>query len=72
MPKREAEFFEVLIGQKAQDGNINIVISKTLGILGHTELFEPIGNLLHRGPPTCGSDLTEFSTTAREFAPISR
>ena len=30
--------------------NINPVLSKTLRVLGHTELFEPVRNLLHRGP----------------------
>src|SRR5215468_9725803 len=28
----------------------NPVFSKTLRVLGHAELFEPVGNLLHRGP----------------------
>src|SRR5262249_15804748 len=26
------------------------VLGKALGVLGHAELFEPVGNLLHRGP----------------------
>jgi hypothetical protein len=47
MPKREAKLFEVLIGQMAEDGNINIVFGKTLNVLGHAELFEPICNFLH-------------------------
>jgi hypothetical protein len=47
MPKRDAKLFEVLIGQMAEDGNINIVFGKTLNVRGHAELFEPICNVLH-------------------------
>jgi hypothetical protein len=39
MPKRDAKLFEVLIGQMAEDGNINIVFGKTLNVLGHAELL---------------------------------
>ena len=46
----DAKLFQVLIGQFAKDREINAVFSKTLGVLGHAELFEPVGNLLHRGP----------------------
>ena len=52
MPERcHANLFEVLIGQVAQNREINIVLSKALNMLGHTELFEPVRNLLHRNPP---------------------
>ena len=30
--------------------DLNAVFSKALGVLGHAELFEPVRNLLHRGP----------------------
>jgi hypothetical protein len=36
------EFFEVLIGQVTQDREIDIVLGKALGVLGHAELFEPV------------------------------
>ena len=52
MPERcHANLFEVLIGQVAQNSEINMVFSKALNMLGHTELFEPVRNLLHRNPP---------------------
>src|SRR6516165_7666548 len=51
MPERHnANLFEVLISQVAQNGKINIVLGKALNVLLHTELFEPVRNLLHRGP----------------------
>jgi len=45
-PKQDADIFEVLISQMGERRNINPVFSKTLGILGHAELFEPVSNLL--------------------------
>ena len=50
MPKEDAKIFEVLISQIAEDRNIDVVLDKALRVLGHAELFEPICNLLHRGP----------------------
>jgi hypothetical protein len=44
-----ANFFEVLIGQVAEDGEIDIVLSKVVSVLGHADLLKPIRNLLHRG-----------------------
>ena len=66
MPERDAKLFEVLIGQVAKDGDVDVVFSKTLHVLGHAELFEPVRNLLHRGPsrgPTApaGPGQREFS-----------
>ncbi len=46
--RRDADLFEVLISQVAKNFEINIVLGKTLGVLGHAELWEPIRNLLHR------------------------
>jgi hypothetical protein len=37
-----------LIGQTAEYRDIDIVLGKALGMLGHAELFEPVRNLLHR------------------------
>ena len=49
--RRDANLFEVLIGQVIQNSEINIVLGKALGVLVHAELFEPVCNLLHRHPP---------------------
>ena len=48
--RRNADLFEVLIGQVAEDREIDIVLGKALGVLGHAELFEPVRDLLHRDP----------------------
>ena len=40
----------MLIRQVGKDREINAIFGKTLRILGHAELFEPIRNLLHGGP----------------------
>jgi hypothetical protein len=45
-----AEVFQVLIGQLAEDCEINVVFDKARRVLGHAELFEPVRNLLHRRP----------------------
>jgi hypothetical protein len=55
MPEQDADVLEVLIGQMGNCRDINPVFSKTLGVLGHAEPFEPVCNLLHSRPPT---DLT--------------
>ena len=52
MPERDTKLFEVLIGQVAKDGGVDVALGKALRVLGHAELFEPIRNLLHRRPPT--------------------
>src|SRR6185369_5209627 len=48
MAERNAKVFEMLIGQVRENGHINVVLGKSLRVLGHAELFEPVGNLLHR------------------------
>ena len=54
MAKRgNADLFEVLIGQLGQKGEIDIVLGKTLRVLGHAKLFEPIRDLLHQLPMAC-------------------
>ena len=49
MPKRDANVLEVLIGQMGEYGEIDLVLSKALAVLGHAELFEPVPDLLHCG-----------------------
>jgi hypothetical protein len=39
-----------LVCQIRQDGKIDIILSKALSVLRETERFEPVRNLLHRGP----------------------
>ena len=43
---------EVLISQMAQYRDINSVLGKALGVLGHAKFFEPVCNLLHCGAPS--------------------
>jgi hypothetical protein len=50
MTKRgNPKFFQVLVRQIRQDARIDVILSKALSVLPETELFEPVGNLLHRG-----------------------
>ena len=49
--ERNAKVFEMLVGQVGENGHINVVLGEPLRVLGHAELFEPVGNLLHRSPP---------------------
>ena len=50
VPKRQPEVSEMLIGQVGKDREINAVFGKPVQVLGHAEFFQPVGNLLHRGP----------------------
>ena len=50
MPERDTKLFKVLIGQVAKNGDIDVALGKALRVLGHAERFEPVHNLLHRGP----------------------
>jgi hypothetical protein len=43
---------EVLISQMAQYRDINSVLGKALGVLGHAKFFEPVCNLLYCGAPS--------------------
>jgi hypothetical protein len=38
---RDTEVFEVLLGQVGENRNIDAVLNKAVGVLGHAELFEP-------------------------------
>ena len=51
VPEQNADVLQVLIGQMSEYREINSVLSKTLSVLGHAELFEPVCNLLHRRRP---------------------
>jgi hypothetical protein len=44
----------------AQYRDINFVLGKDLGVLGHAELFEPNRNLRHRGPFPRADDRASF------------
>jgi hypothetical protein len=48
-PSETPKLFEVLIGQVAKDGGVDVALDKALRVLGHAELFEPVLNLPHRG-----------------------
>ena len=50
MPKQDANIFEILISQMGERRDIYSVLGKASRVLGHAELFEPVRNLLHRGP----------------------
>jgi hypothetical protein len=51
MPERDAKLFEVLIGQVAKDGDVDVVFSKTLRVLGHAERGQPLRGRGHHLPP---------------------
>src|SRR5215475_493574 len=40
----------MLVGQVGENGHINVVLGEPLRVLGHAELFEPVGDLLHCEP----------------------
>jgi len=70
MPEQHADVLKVLIGQMAKCCETNPVFSKTLRVLGHAELFEPVGSLLHRGPlGTLHSPLWTDRTESLPHAP---
>ncbi len=50
--EQDADLLKVLVGQVAKDRDIDSVLGKTLGVLGHAEVFEPVRNLLHCGAPS--------------------
>jgi hypothetical protein len=49
MAEQDADLLKVLVGQVSKDGDIDSILGKALGVLGHAELFEPLRNLLHCG-----------------------
>jgi hypothetical protein len=46
--RRDTNLFEILIGQVAKNGEVNVIIGKTLRVLGHPEVLEPIRNVHRR------------------------
>jgi hypothetical protein len=50
----------MLIGQVGENGNIDPVLDKTVGVLGQAKLFEPVGNLLHPGHQKSRRGLVDF------------
>jgi hypothetical protein len=56
--RRNTDLFEVLIGQVWQDREIDMVLSKAVGILGQTKLLEPVRDVLHSNPPQIYPGLT--------------
>ena len=46
----DAELLQIGIGQLDQHAEIDVVLGKALGVLGHPELFEPVLYLLHHHP----------------------
>jgi hypothetical protein len=50
MAEQDAEFLKILIRQIGENAEVDPVLGKTLSVLPKSELFEPVRNLLHRGP----------------------
>src|SRR5215469_5950656 len=50
MTERNIDVLEVLIGQIREYRNIDFAIGKAFHVLGHTEVLEPVLNVLHRAP----------------------
>src|SRR5258708_1334098 len=50
MAERDTDFFEVMVGQIAQNAWINVVLGKALRVLPQAKCVEPVRNLLHGGP----------------------
>src|SRR5262249_33819067 len=50
MAERDTDFFEVMVGQIAQNAWINVVLSKALRVLPQAKCVEPVRDLLHGGP----------------------
>ena len=47
MAERDTDFFEVMVGQIAQNAWINVVLGKALRVLPQAKCVEPVRNLLH-------------------------
>src|SRR6266404_4749995 len=59
MAERNTDFFEVMVGQIAQNAWINVVLGKGLRVLPQAKCVEPVRNLLHGGPPLSRCGLSE-------------
>src|SRR5262249_41287965 len=50
VPQRDADFFEILIRQIAQDARIDAVFREALGVLAQADRCEPLCDVLHASP----------------------
>jgi hypothetical protein len=57
MAERDTDFFEVMVGQIAQNTWINVVLGEALRVLAQAKYVEPVHNLLHCGPQLSLSSL---------------
>jgi hypothetical protein len=76
MPEQDADVFQVLIRQMREYREINSILGKPLGVLGHAELFEPVRNLLHCGvprlpPPEFRASGSELSDKPQHITPLA-
>ena len=69
MPDGHAKPIEVIVRQFAENLYIDIVFSKTLRVLGHAELFEPVGNLFHCAPANNADNLNTAAYRSRLTRP---
>ena len=69
MSERDTKLFEVLIGQIAKDGGVDVTLGKALRVLGHAELFEPVG--AHATELTMRSGYQKIVSNAAARAEIS-
>jgi hypothetical protein len=49
--KQDAQLLQVVVCQIGENAEINMVLCEKLRVLGHAEIFEPVGNLLHGPSP---------------------
>ena len=47
MAEQDFDILEVLIRQIRENAEVNPILGKALGVLGHAKLFEPVRYLLH-------------------------
>ena len=50
VPQRDADFFEILIRQIAQDARIDAVFREALGVLAQADRCKPLCDVLHASP----------------------
>ena len=64
--EQDVQSFQVLTREIGNDAEINSIFDKTLRVLGHAELFEPVRNLLHLGQQRSRRGPSNFLITAAE------
>jgi hypothetical protein len=50
--ENDTHFLQILISQIGKHGEIDAILGKALGVLGHAKPIEPVRNLLHCGAPS--------------------